>query len=190
MRAYRSRTAWAVAAALTLLLVAAAPAWAAEPTVLELEAEPDVALGDRVTVQVAVTTGKGGAVAGATVVLLSPARFGATSGEMRLGQVTTDDLGQASFTYETRREGRQTLIARFPGNEGYAPAEASVGLSVHGAAQLYEQEAGVKVPGIGVWMLVLLLGAFWSVYMVVMVLITLIAREGGKAPLSSGGSHG
>jgi hypothetical protein len=181
--------AWAVAAALILVLVAV-PVWAGEPTTMEVEAGPDVALGDRVTVRVGVTDGQGGPVAGAIVVLLSPASFGATSGEMRLGQVTTDDLGWASFTYEARREGQQTLIARFPGNEGYAPAEASLDISVYGSTQLYQQEAGVRVPGIGVWLLVFLLSAFWCVYLVVMGHITLIAREGGKAPLASGGGRG
>lgn len=188
MKLHSSRMARAVAAAFILLLVVV-PVWAAEPATVKVEAEPEAALGGLVIVRVAVTDGQGGPVAGAIVVLLSPARFGATSGEMKLGQVTTDDLGQASFTYETRREGQQTIIARFPGNESYAPAEASVGLSVRGSTQLYRQEVGVKVPGIGVWMLVVLLGAFWSVYLVVMVHITLIAREGGKVPLASGGSH-
>lgn len=176
--------------ALALLLVAAAPARAAEPVTVELQTEPDVKLGDTVTVQIAVKDSQGGPVSGATVVLLTPASLGSARGEMRLGQVTTNSQGRATFAYEARSEGTQTLIARFPGSASYAPAEASAPLRVLGSAQLYQQEAGVQVPWIGVWILVLLLGAFWSVYLVVMVLVTLIARAGEKATPPVGGGRG
>lgn len=189
MRPFRT-VAKGLAAAVLFLAAVAAPVWAAEPTRVQVTAPPEVSLGDTVTVRVAVTDGKGAPVAGAAVVLLSPATFGSASSEMKLGQAVTDASGRASFSYEGRREGEQTLIARFSGNGSYAPAEASVALSVKGSAQLYHQEAGVKVPGIGVWILVLLLSAFWSIYMVVMVHITLIARQGREAPVVSGGSHG
>lgn len=189
MRLFRT-AAKGLMVAVLVLLAAVAPVWAAEPTRVVVTAPPEVSLGDTVTVRVAVTDGKGAPVAGATVTLLTPATFGSASGEMKLGQATTDAAGRASIAYEARSEGQQTLIARFAGNRSYAPAEASQSFSVTGSAQLFHQEAGVKVPGIGVWILAVLLSAFWSVYMVVMVLITRIAREGRETPVASGGSHG
>ncbi len=179
----RYRIVRAVGVAVISLLGVVTPAWAADPTTVELKTEQEVALGDAITVWVAVRDSRGDPVNQAIVVLLTPASFGDTSGEMRLGQITTDALGQATFTYQARREGPQTFIARFIGDSNYVPAEASVALSVQGSVQLYEQQAGVKIPGLGVWLLVLLLGGFWSVYLVVMVLVTRIAIEGKEGTL-------
>ncbi|MDP2954494.1 MAG: Ig-like domain-containing protein, partial [Chloroflexota bacterium] len=145
--------------------------------------------GDTVTVQVGVTDGEGRPLPLATVVLFSPASFGDTGGEMRLGQVTTNAAGKASFSYQVRRQGEQVLIGRFAGTSGHAPAETSVNLTVQGSAQLYQEEAEIEVPGIGIW-LSLLLGAFWSVFLVAVVLVHLIAREGRKTSSASGGSYG
>lgn len=169
------------AGVLASLLLLGGGGWAAGPTQVELQVEPEVGLGERVTARVAVRDEAGKPVAGAGVVLLSPASFGPARGEMRLGQVKTNAQGQAIFTYQARREGQQTLVARFLGDSRYAPGEASAAFTVRGSAQLYEERAGVKLPGVGVWILIVLLMAFWSVFLVVMALITLIAREGQEA---------
>ena len=60
-------------------------------------------------------------------------------------------------------------------------------LTVQGSAQLYRETAGVQVRGIGVWLLVGLVGAVWSIYFTVMVLVSLIARAGSKAAYSGEG---
>ncbi len=191
MKFFSISQAWIPGMVLALLLGTVAVVGAAEPATVELQVDPEVGLGDTVNARISVKDGRGAPISGATVILLSPADFGATSGEMRLGRVITGPQGQATFAYQARREGPQKLVARLAPGGGYAPAEASVSLNVQGSAQLYEQHsAGIEVPGIGVWILVMLLGGFWSVYLVVMVLAALIAREGGKVQGLEGGSSG
>ena len=107
---------------------------------------------------------------------------------MRLAQATTDAQGRATFSYQVRSAaGPLTLNVYFPGNSLYAPAQGSAELTVLGITQLYQQTAGVRVPGIGVWLLVGLVGAVWSIYFTVMVLVSLIARAGSKAAYSGEG---
>ena len=102
---------------------------------------------------------------------------------MELGRATTDAQGRATLVYQVRTEEKASLNAYFPGNGRYSPVQASADIQVQGSAQLTRHPIeGVRVPGVGVWILVGILGGVWSTYFAVMVLLTLIAREGSKTP--------
>ncbi|MBI4289488.1 MAG: Ig-like domain-containing protein [Chloroflexi bacterium] len=190
MNRFSLRAFGAVLIVAAYLLAGVAPASAVEPVTLQTEATKEVRLGDTVTVRVTARDGQGRPVAKATILMFSPAQFGAASGEMKLGQVSTDASGQATFTFQARRQGPQTIVARFSGNGKYSTAENSVALTVSGSGHLYEQKAGVEIPGLGVWVLIMLLGGFWSAYLFVMALLTRIARKGEQPLRSLGGGHG
>ncbi|MFQ5854475.1 MAG: Ig-like domain-containing protein [Anaerolineae bacterium] len=184
---------WGRVSVLTTLLslALAASVLAADPTTMELQAPQEVSLGDVITVTAVLRDGQGLPIPAATIILWSPASFLSTDGAMRLGQATTDAQGRATFLYEARREGALALNAYFSGDSRYAPAQVSADLTVQGSAQLYQETAGVRVPGVGVWLLVGLLVVVWSIFFTVMVLLTLIAREGSKASYDSvGGRYG
>ena len=122
-----------------------------------------------------------GAIAGAEVVFVSPVRFAGAEGEAVLGRAVTDEQGVARLAYVPRWEGETRVIARFAGGEQYGTAETSATMVVRPAAQLYQETAGVRVPGVNVWLLAGVLGAVWGTYLVVMVVLGLVARRGQEA---------
>lgn len=181
---------WLWLTVLSLLLPATAtPAWAANPATLQLQAPASAALGDEVTVTAALTSGEGTPIPRAAVVLWSPASFLSTGGAVRLGSAVTDARGKAAFRYQARSSGPVTLNASFAGDGRYDAAQASAVMTVQGTEQLYQEAPPVYVPGVSTWFLVGLLGIVWSIYLTVMVVLTLIAREGAKAPSGAGGRH-
>lgn len=176
---------------LLLLMATASPVWAAEPVTLQLQAPAQVSLGDKVAVTAVLQDGKGAPVPGATIVLWSSGSFLSVAGAVQLGQAVTDAQGRVTFTYEARTDGAVTLNAFFAGNSRYSPTQASAEIQVTGSAQLSRHPIeGVRVPGIGVWILAGILGGVWGTYLVVMVLLTLIAREAPKSSPEAGGRRG
>lgn len=173
--------------AILLTLVLVMPVQAADPVVLELEVPKTVSLGDTITITAKLRDGSGVPIPGANVILWAPASFLGHGGSMRLGQATTDAQGRAIFHYQARNEGPLTLNGYFPGNNHYDPAQGLAELTVQGSGQLHRETAGVRVPGMGVWVVVGLVAAVWSIYFTVMVLLTLIARASSKTAFSGEG---
>jgi hypothetical protein len=183
MNIRNARWLWLPLLPLLLVLATAAPAWAAGPVTLELQAPENVRLGDQVSVTAVLRDATGAPAPGATIVFWIPASFLSVGGSIELGRATTDAQGRATLLYQARTaEEKASVNAYFPGDSRYEPASATVELRVEGSAQLYQSTAGVQVPGIGVWLLVGILGGVWSTYFAVMVFLALIAREGSKTP--------
>ncbi len=173
----------------TLLLVTASPAYAAGPVTLELQAPKEAGLGERVTFTAMMKDATGSPVKGARVVFWFPASFLSTSGAVELGSAVTDSKGIATLLYQVRTEGSVSVNAYFSGDSRYDPASASIDMRVEGTAQLNKHIVeGVRVPGLSVWLLAGVLGIVYSIYFTVMVLLSLIAREGSHTPKATGGS--
>jgi hypothetical protein len=180
-----------VLAVLFLVLVTSQPVWAADPVTLELKAPERVALGEKIEVESLLLDGTGKPVPAASVVLYSGANFLSTSGNVQLGRTATDAHGMARFSYQARTEGEITLNASFLGDDRYGAAQASIPLVVEGSAQLTRHPVeGVRVPGIGPWILAGILGGVWSTYLAVMAFLALIAREGANASTEARVKHG
>lgn len=173
------------------LLVTANTVWAAEPTTLELQAPNEVNLGDEVTVTAVLKDGKGMPVRGAAIILWTTAEFLSKGGAIELDRAVTDEQGRVTFRSQVRSEGSVTLNASFAGDSLHDSAQGSAKVTVQGSTQLTRHPIeGVRVPGIGVWILAAILGGVWGTYLTVMVFLTLIAREGSKTPQGAGGQHG
>lgn len=174
---------WNAVLLLTLLLLCTlgTPVWATDPTTLELQAPQAAGLGDVVEIVAVLQDENGAPISAASVILWTSASFLSTEGAMKLGQVATDEQGRAVFHYEARTSGSLALNAYFSGDTRYASAQGSAALTVSGSRQIYHEESGVHIPGVGVWLLVALLLFVWSLFFIVMVLLSLIAREGEKA---------
>lgn len=142
-----------------------------EATRLQAAAPADVPLGNLASIMAKLEDAQGKAMPNATIVFSSPATFGGVVSEMELGEILTDMDGIAVLDYQLRIEGENQFIARYHGDDAHQPAEASVITQATGTAQLSERSAGVKVPFLGSWTLVLVLMGVWSVYLVVMILI-------------------
>lgn len=187
----RMRRAGAALAFLLAALAGAAPAGAASPVTLEIQAPEGLRLGEETRITAALREGAGAPVRGATVILWSPGSFLSTDGFVEQGRATTGADGKAVFAYQPRTEGSVTLNATFTGDSRYEAVSASVALPVTGSAQLYSEEAGIRVPGISVWLLVAVLSGVWGTYFMVMVLLGLIARAAPQpAAAGRGGRNG
>ena len=191
MRMPGPKALWLVLPPLLVLLITSQPVQAADPITLELKAPARVNLGEKVEIESLLRDGAGKPVPAASVVLYSGASFLSTNGNVQLGQTATDALGRALFAYEARTQGEVTLYASFLGDTSHSAADASVQLTVEGSAQLTRHPIeGVRVPGIGPWILAGILGGVWSTYLAVMVFLALIAREGSSASTDARGGHG
>jgi hypothetical protein len=174
---------------LVLLLAIATQVYAADPVTLELQAPTKVGLGDQVTVSALLRDAQGSPVRGSRVVFWMPASFLSNSGAVELGSAVTDSRGIATIVYQARIGGAVSLNAYLSGDSRYDAAYASADMQVEGTAQLTKHIIeGVRVPGLGVWLLAGLLGIVYSIYLTVVVLLSLIAREGSQTPKAAGGA--
>ncbi|MBF8267558.1 MAG: hypothetical protein HW388_1066 [Dehalococcoidia bacterium] len=171
----------AILVLLALLLFSSVAQGAGPEPGLTLQAPAQGTLGQTATVQSTLLALGGSPVSGATIQFFSPASFLSTSGEVFLGEAVTDSSGVAVLRYELRSDNQVEIIARFAGNASYGPAESSATIAVQGSTQLYQEDIGVRVPGLNVWLLAAILGGVWSVYFTVFVLVSRIAREGVRA---------
>lgn len=191
---------WPIVVLTALVLLTFAPASALadsdrETLQLELSLPEEVALGDTITVEARLADPTGEPIEGVVITFLSPAAWGEEAtgledteeaaghvhgkakGEMVLGTALTDPSGVASITSEMRRSGDIEVIARFEGNYQYEAASASSSLVVEGSYQLYTPKVGVRIPGLGSWLLAAAIGGLWSLYFVVALLVFAIARS-------------
>lgn len=165
---------------LLLLAVAGTAAAEAQPAQIELVISEDWKVGQETTVQALLSQGDGTPIGGGKVAFGATAEFANVKGEIELGQAVTSDQGVAELAYLPRSSGAQTVIARFEGNDRYGPAESSQLVSIETGPQIYHEEAGVEVPGIGVWLVSAGLAVVWIAFLVVTALLGLIA--GMKLP--------
>lgn len=187
MTVRRVGAALALAAAVAAsFLMSAVPVRGAGPVTVEIDAPPELALGDEATIGIILLDGSGAPVARAPVILQGSGSFLSTDGAMRLGEATTDAQGRAGFAYQARIQGPVVLTVYFAGDSRLEPATASIEIAIRGSSQLYSEAAGVRVPGIGVWLLAGLLGGVWSTYFAVMAFLTLIARAPAEDSLGLG----
>lgn len=170
-------------ALLWLQVAAVGVAAETQATHIELSLPQKGKAGEEVAVTVTLAQAGGSPIEGVEVVFSTKAKFANVSGEVELGRAVTDDQGMASWAYLPRSSGEQTIVARFLGNAQYGPTESWATISIEPGPQLYNEEAGVHVPGIGVWLLTAGLGIVWIIFLVVIVLLGFIA-EGGPARFS------
>jgi len=175
---------------LLLVLATSTPVWAAAPVTLELQAPTKAGMGDQVTVSALLRDAQGSPVNGSRVVFWSPASFLSNTGAVELGSAVTDSRGIATIVYQARIGGSVSLNAYLAGDSRYDAAYASADMQVEGTAQLTRHPIeGVRVPGLSIWLLAGILGVVWSIYFTVMVLLSLIAKEGGEPARAAGGAH-
>lgn len=144
---------WYLAAA-TLAGLALVPAAAlaqtvgSQPTAIGVAVAPRAELGQEVQVQARLVTASGAAIPKAVIFFTTPVTFLNASGDMVVARATTDAQGIGTAVFQVRQSGQVAVKAEFRGDATYAPAKASTQLQVVGSAQLYDQKAGVHLPGL------------------------------------------
>lgn len=147
---------------------------------LELRATGGTSVGELVRLEATLRDENGMPVAGAPVAFYQRASYADVTGEAYLGVARTDDRGVASLAVELRTAGNVLFAARFAGDGGRRPAEAGSTVEVSGDRPLYRPNTGFRVPGVGVWWLLVLVGVVWGLYLLVVRQVVGIARAGSR----------
>ena len=195
MDAIRALCAVGAAVLLGLALVglpgtaAAQPPAPRQPVALTVAGPEDVPLGNLARIMVLLRDGAGNPIANARIVFTSPARFAGTVGEMALGEAVTDATGVATLDEQLRIEGPNQIIARFYGDDTRQPAQATTVIQATGRAQLVQRSAGLQVPLLGSWTLIIVIGAVWAVYFLAMLLVTGIPERQEVRPEAAPGGE-
>ena len=165
-------------------------------------------LGETVRVQVALVGPDGSPVNGATVDFSTAATFLNTPGNVVFAHAVTDARGTASIDWQPRSDGSLNLNVSFAGDKHLAAANTKAIVEVKGGQQLYQQQAGVVLPGLNAapaltataalapvaspwpkvsgWPLVVVLLIVWSLYARAVTSLFTIAR--GRAPTIATGA--
>jgi hypothetical protein len=99
-----------------------------------------------------------------------------------LGAATTDSTGFAAIDYQAALAGQQTIIARFGGDETYAPTQVSAVIDVREVVPIYAEEA-LPLASVRQWLplgLASLVLATWAVLIGVAVRTVLGVRSAGR----------
>ncbi len=145
-------------------------------TQMEMGAPAAADFGEPVRVIAMLRDDSGKPVAKATVGFYSPTTFLAgASGLVLLDRVTTDAEGVAAIEYAPRMPENAHVVARFEGDAQREPSQADMTIAVNGNHQLYEAEAGIRVPFLNKWGLVAIMSTVWGLYFLVVTLILRIA---------------
>ena len=130
-----------------------APAPAVKPAALptpslSLALPAVVQLGETASLGVSLRDAEGAPISGAAVDFSTSVNFLNTDGSIMIGRAVTDSDGRALIEWEPRSNGTVTVDAAFAGDRRFAAARASATVAIQGAQQLYQQHAGVVLPGV------------------------------------------
>ena len=157
----------AIVVGLTLATVGAHPASAEQPVPdLHLGFEESVNVGDPMIVTAYLVDPAGSPIRGVPVDLIRDATFLNVSGSVSLGSSLTDDTGKVVVSYIPASEGEITINAVFAGSETFAPVTDSSVLVVLPGSEQYREEPPFRVPGTNIWMVVGIVGAVWTFYLI------------------------
>lgn len=153
-------------------------------TTLRLSAPADAQLGGPLRVRAVLRAESGTPVPGALVVFTMSAAWGdELQGDVVVARARTDLRGEATATLPARRTGDVGLGATFAGDGTYASATAAAArVAVTGSTQLYTPEVGVRVPGLGGWLIAVVIAAVWILYLTVAARLGIIAAAGARLP--------
>ncbi len=160
-----------VGAALSLLQGGAA----ADHLVIELTAPEEATLGESLQITAAVYWAEDGEPAdGIPITFFTDAAFAGVIGDVELGTVTTNEIGVATFPVSFLVSRQHTIRAEAVAQPGAEPE--SVTVPVLATRQLVTSEAGIRIPGIGGWLLVVLIGSVWAIMIFAAFRVVVVSR--------------
>jgi hypothetical protein len=179
----------AVALAVGIAALALAGTARAAHVRVELSAPDQAAIGRPMEVQAHFHSVSDEALTDIAVTFHEEVTFGGVTSDVELGRAVTDKNGFAALTYEPRTAGTHEIHVRYAYGGGQEE-DAATSLTVPATGQqLYRSTAGVKIPGLNVWLLIAVVATVWAVLLSVAVRVIAIARcgadgEASQAPLS------
>ncbi len=154
---------------------------------LEVGFEDEVTAGNMMALAAYLTDPVGNPIAGAEIVFYAETTFMNNTGDAELGRAITNSDGLALLRFEPRIEGARLIIARFAGNEVFAPVQMRETLTVLPGSRLHFEPSPVRVPGANVGMAASVLAAVWAVFVFSLVGLWRIARIDEQRSRASNG---
>lgn len=147
---------------------------------LEMRVPKEAELGDDVRLEARLTGPDGAPMADEPITFLSEAQWGEEfQGEMVVGVARTDADGVAVLVLSMRRSGDVSFHAELAADAEHPGVEAGeVTLEVEGTAQLITPRIGLRVPGLGVWVLMALVAGLWGLYLLTAAHLVRVVRAG------------
>jgi hypothetical protein len=161
----------------------------------EIEAEVTISdeprVGDPAEVSVLLRLAEDGSpVPDVEVRVLQEKSFMFVEGVVEVIGATTDEDGLAVMTYIPRRPGEQEILIEYLLPEAIEPVSTAVTLTVADGGQIVRPEAGVDIPGLGVWTIFAVVITVWALLLLVAVRVIAMARAGGVPAPEAVGPEG
>ena len=158
---------------------------------VDLAVPDEAAIGQPMEVQAHFHSESDEAITDMAVTFHEEVTFGGVTSDVELGGAVTDEDGFAALTYAPRTAGTHEIHVRYTYADG-EEEDAAASLSVPATGQqLYRSTAGVKIPGLNVWLLMALVAVVWAILLSVAFRVIAIAHaETDASPMARGGSTG
>ena len=158
---------------------------------VELSVPDQPAIGQPMEVQAHFHSESDDAITDMAVTFHEEVSFGGVTSDVELGRAVTDEDGFAALTYAPRTAGTHEIHVRYTYADG-EEEDAAASLTVPATGQqLYRSTAGVKIPGLNVWLLMALVAVVWAILLSVAFRVIAIAHaETDASPMARGGSTG
>lgn len=182
----------AFATVLAVGIVAMSPAGTARAAHIRVDLSvPDEApIGQPMEVQAHFHSESDDAITDMAVTFHEEVSFGGVTSDVELGRAVTDENGFAALTYEPRTAGDHEIHVRYTYGDG-EEEDAAASLTVPATGQqLYRSTAGVKIPGLNVWLLMALVAIVWAILLSVAFRVIAIAHADERPPMGHAGSIG
>jgi len=122
--------------------------------------------------------------------VLQDKSFMDVEGVVELIGARTDEDGVAVMTFIPRRPGEQELLIEYLLPEAIEPASTTASLMVADGGQIFQSEAGVNIPGLGVWAIFAVITTVWALLLLIAARVIAVARAGGVPPPGAPGYEG
>lgn len=141
----------------------------------------DAVVGQPVQLQAHFTSASTGQpVAGAVATFYMQGDFIGVSGDVEIGRSVTNQDGIATITYEPRDAGQHQVRVDYTLANDTAVEHAPASINVADApGQVFQQTAGVRVPGLNRWLIIAIASLIWAILFGVAVTVVRIARAAG-----------
>lgn len=157
-------------------------------TQLTLWAETTTVSGRPVGIRVELRDDRSRPMPGALIRLVTPVTFMGADREEIVDEGRTDGSGEVRLVFAPTETGPALATARFAGDPGHGPAEASLTFEVSQAIVVYQpQHTGVGGPWARSYVILLPVAGLLLVYLVVLSQARRIRRAGPSSPSPSSG---
>jgi len=167
-------------AGLASIISMAGPAAAAPEIVVD--APSQVSVGDQIEISATITD-DGSPVANADATVSYIAKIGGSSGWAVLTTARTDDNGKVTFSYLQAAVDASRMRVSLIDSSGKSLAETKFEVTVTDTNQQHASSAGVDVPILGVWWLLLVIGIVW---VLILIAVSNIVKVGKRSDLEKG----